>query len=133
GRKTNNASCVLKISTRYGSVLLPADIEKESEWALLERAGHLLPSTVLIAPHHGSKTSSTDAFVRQINPRLTIFTIGYRNPFGHPREDIVARYRDLGSLVMRSDRDGAVLLKFNSAGIEIGSWREINRRYWHDR
>jgi competence protein ComEC len=133
GRKTNNASCVLKISTRHGSVLLPADIEKESEWALLERAGHLLPSTVLIAPHHGSKTSSTDAFVRQINPRLTIFTIGYRNPFGHPREDIVARYRDLGSLVMRSDRDGAVLLKFNSAGIEIGSWREINRRYWHDR
>lgn len=132
-RKTNDASCVLKITTRHGSVLLPADIEKNSERALLDRAHQQLSSTVLIAPHHGSKTSSTQAFVNQVNPRLTIFTVGYRNHFGHPREEVIKRYRDLGSQVMRSDRDGAVLLKFQDDGIAIDSWREINRRYWHDR
>ncbi len=132
-RKTNEASCVLKITTRHGSVLLPADIEKGSEQALLARASQQLPSTVLVAPHHGSKTSSTEAFIRQVNPRLTLFTVGYRNHFGHPNEEVVERYRVLGSQLMYSDRDGAVLLKFKENGISVGSWREINRRYWHAR
>ncbi|SDY59041.1 DNA internalization-related competence protein ComEC/Rec2 [Nitrosomonas sp. Nm58] len=132
-RKTNESSCVLKITTHHGSVLLPADIEKSSEQALLARASQQLRSTVLIAPHHGSKTSSTEAFIRQVNPRLTLFTVGYRNHFGHPSEEVVERYRALGSQLMHSDRDGAILLKFKDNGISVGSWREINRRYWHVR
>lgn len=132
-QKTNDISCVLKITTQHGSVLLPADIEKGSEQALLDRAGYQLSSTVLIAPHHGSKTSSTEAFVRQVNPSFTIFTVGYRNPFGHPRDEVVERYRELGSQVMRSDHDGAVILKFKDNNIAIESWRKINRRYWYDR
>ena len=132
-RKTNEASCVLKITTRHGSVLLPADIEKDSEQALLVRASGQLAATVLIAPHHGSKTSSTEAFIRQVNPRLTIFTVGYRNRFGHPSKQVVARYRGVGSQLMYSDRDGAVLLQFKGEGMTVSSWREITRRYWHDR
>ncbi|SDY39688.1 DNA internalization-related competence protein ComEC/Rec2 [Nitrosomonas sp. Nm33] len=132
-RKTNETSCVLKITTRHGSVLLPADIEKDTERDLLVRAGQQLSATVLIAPHHGSKTSSTETFIRQVNPWLTLFSVGYRNHFGHPNEKVVERYRDLGSELMRSDRDGAVLLQFKEDSITVSSWREISRRYWHDR
>ncbi|MDE2365691.1 MAG: DNA internalization-related competence protein ComEC/Rec2, partial [Betaproteobacteria bacterium] len=91
GVKTNALSCVLKISTPHGSVLLPADIEKQSEYQLLAQAGQALRSTVLVAPHHGSKTSSTDEFIHQVDPRLVIFTVGYRNRFGHPRDAVVER------------------------------------------
>ncbi|SFI85339.1 DNA internalization-related competence protein ComEC/Rec2 [Nitrosomonas sp. Nm34] len=131
-RKTNETSCVLKITTRHGSVLLPADIEKDTEQSLLARASRQLSATVLIAPHHGSKTSSTEAFIRQVNPWLTLFSVGYRNHFGHPNEQVVERYRNLGSQMMRSDRDGAVLLQFKDNGITVASWREMNERYWHD-
>ena len=110
--KTNALSCVMKITTSHGSMLLPADIEKKSEYELVEDAGDALASTVLVAPHHGSKTSSTNEFVSLVNPRLVIFTVGYRNPFGHPRSEVVERYQRVGSRVLRSDMDGAVSLRF---------------------
>jgi competence protein ComEC len=130
--KTNALSCVLKISTSHGSVLLPADIEKQSEYQLLGRAGHALASTVLVAPHHGSKTSSTDEFVHQVNPRLVIFTVGYRNRFGHPKDAVVERYRALGSRLLRSDADGGVLLRFGENDVAVETSRALYRRYWHD-
>ncbi len=132
GLKTNALSCVLKISTPHGSVLLPADIEKQSEYQLLAQAGDRLRSTVLVAPHHGSKTSSTDEFVHQVNPRLVIFTVGYRNRFGHPRDAVMERYRALGSRLLRSDADGAVLLRFAENDIAVETSRALRRRYWHD-
>ena len=130
--KTNALSCVLKITTAHGSVLLPADIEKKSEYQLLANNGNALPSTVLVAPHHGSKTSSTDEFVRQVNPRLVIFTVGYRNRFGHPREEVLERYRALGSTLLRSDIDGAVLLRFADNALAFETSRALRRRYWQD-
>lgn len=132
-RKTNESSCVLKITTPHGSVLLPADIEKGSEQALLARAREQLSATVLIAPHHGSKSSSTEAFIQQVKPWLTVFSVGYRNHFNHPSEEVVQRYRKLGSQLLRTDRAGAVLLQFEEKGITVESWREISRRYWHER
>lgn len=129
-RKTNANSCVLKISTQHGSVLLPSDIEQNDEYALLARARDKLPATVLIAPHHGSNTSSTDAFVRQVNPVLTIFTVGYRNRYGHPRENIIARYQAQGSELLRSDAAGAILLRFADDGLSVDAWRDLRRRYW---
>jgi competence protein ComEC len=130
--KTNALSCVLKITTAHGSVLLPADIEKKSERELLARAGNALSSTVLVAPHHGSKTSSTEEFVRQVNPALTIFTVGYRNRFGHPREEVMEHYRAQGSKLLRSDTDGAVLLRFADNSVTVETWRALHRRYWQD-
>lgn len=128
--KTNALSCVLKITTIHGSVLLPADIEKNSEYQLIENDGNALSSTVLVAPHHGSKTSSTSEFVRQVNPRLVIFTVGYRNRFGHPREEVMERYRALGSTLLRSDNDGAVLLRFVDSTVAVETSRALRRRYW---
>jgi competence protein ComEC len=132
-RKTNPSSCVLKVTTEYGSVLIPADIEHQSEQKLLEQLPHKLPSTVLIAPHHGSLTSSSTAFVRHVNPDLSIFTVGYRNRFGHPRPEVMARYQEIGSTLLRSDCNGAVLIRLEQQGLSVTSWRQARSRYWHQK
>lgn len=132
-RKTNTSSCVLKITTAYGSVLIPADIDRNSEQQLLDSAYEKLSSTVLIAPHHGSLTSSSIEFVRQVDPLLTVFTVGYRNRFDHPREAVAHRYRELGNTLLRSDWHGAVLLRFDKAGLSVDSWRQVRPRYWQQK
>lgn len=129
--RANANNCVLKITSIYGSVLLPADIEGKDEHALLNRTGDKLPATVLIAPHHGSLSSSTFDFVQKVNPALTIFTAGYLNRYDHPRAEVMARYLRLNSQLLRSDRDGAILLRFADDGWSVESWRKSHRRYWH--
>ena len=132
--KDNNRSCVLRVTSRYGSVLLPGDIERKEESLLLEIAGDELAADVLLAPHHGSGTSSSPAFLAAIHPALTVFTVGYRNRFGHPKPAVVKRYVAVGSDLYRSDTDGAVLLRFSQAeGVTATRWRSQARRYWHDR
>lgn len=131
-RNTNARSCVLKITSAHGSVLLPADIERKDEQALLARDGDKLRATVLIAPHHGSNTSSNDAFVQKVDPSLAIFTVGYLNRYNHPRETVISRYHNLGSQLMRSDKDGAILIRFENNDWTVNSWRKLNQRYWHD-
>ncbi|MDD5241912.1 MAG: DNA internalization-related competence protein ComEC/Rec2 [Sulfuricella sp.] len=132
--KKNARGCTLKITSPYGSVLLPADIERESEAEILARTPAALPATLLVAPHHGSKTSSTEAFIRQVNPSIVIFTSGYRNHFGHPKPEVVERYRTLGSQLYRSDRDGAVLLCFGkNEEPALQTWRQERQRYWQQR
>lgn len=132
-RGNNRNNCVLKITTAHGSVLLPADIEGKDEQAILARSFEDLTATVLIAPHHGSLTSSTDAFVKTVNPAVTIFTVGYLNRYGHPNNAITQRYHRLGSKLMRSDQDGAIMLRFADQQLVVDSWRRSNRRYWHQR
>lgn len=132
-RKTNPSSCVLKITTEYGSVLIPADIDRQSEQNLLAYLPQRLPSTVLIAPHHGSLTSSSSAFVRQVNPDVAIFTVGYRNRFGHPRPEVVTRYREIGASLLRSDCNGAVSIRFEPHGLVISGWRQTRLRYWYQK
>ncbi|WP_292954547.1 DNA internalization-related competence protein ComEC/Rec2 [Nitrosomonas sp.] len=129
-RQTNASSCVLKITTATGSILIPADIGRAAERKLMDVQHEKLLSTVLIAPHHGSLTSSSKAFVKQVNPAVTVFTVGYRNRFGHPRDDIVERYREQGSMLLRSDWHGAILMRFEPEGFVVGSWRQLRPRYW---
>jgi competence protein ComEC len=99
---------------------------------LVEDAGEALRSTVLVAPHHGSKTSSTNEFVSRVNPRLVIFTAGYRNHFGHPNGEVMERYRSIGSRLLRSDTDGAVSLRFADSEVTVKPERMLHRRYWHN-
>lgn len=126
-------SCVLKVTTLHGSILLPGDIDRKTEVDLLHRTGVALASDVLIVPHHGSRSSSSEAFVQQIDPDYAIFTAGYRSRFGHPHPEIIKRYHEQGSSLRRSDYDGAVLLRFTRGRIKVDSWRVLNRRFWHDR
>jgi competence protein ComEC len=124
------------VASSAGSVLVAADIEVESEAQLLQRAARYnfeqVQSDVLIVPHHGSSTSSTPAFLRAVDPRIGVFTVGYRNRFGHPAPEIAARYADQGTTTYRTDLDGAVLLRFD-ARFEAAAWRRVRPRYWHDR
>jgi competence protein ComEC len=130
--RDNDRSCVLKISTRAGRrVLLPADIERRAESLLLSAQAQALAADVLVAPHQGSKTSSTPAFVQAVNPAAVIFPVGYRNRFGHPHAEVLQRYRELGSRIYRTDRDGALILRFDAAGaMHILPQRAVYRRYW---
>lgn len=141
--KDNNRSCVLKITSYAGSVLLTGDIEKEVESALLTLHQTKLRSNIMIVPHHGSKTSSTADFIAAVTPNVAIFTAGYLNRFGHPKSLIMERYRLVGSLMYRSDYNGALVLDFNTniknnthsdnpPKITITSWRAKKKRYWQD-
>ncbi len=132
----NNLSCVLKISTGKYSVLLSADIEREAEQKLLARDTHKLPdrklsSTLLVVPHHGSKTSSTAAFVAAVHPQYAVITAGYRNRFGHPKAEVVERYQTEGSVILRSDHEGAIEVKMNEQEFNLTRYRKENMRYWH--
>lgn len=131
--RDNHRSCVLKVDSGGGSVLLTADIEAQDEAQILARTPALLHATLLLAPHHGSATSSTPAFIAAVAPRWTVFPVGYRNRFGHPRSDVVARYRAAGSRLWRSDEDGLVAIRFAPrAAAQIDAWRGIARHYWQD-
>jgi competence protein ComEC len=130
-RPGNDRSCVLRIANAAGSVLLAGDIEWRAERELLQRLPALLPADALVVPHHGSTTSSTPEFVERVRPRYALFAAGYRNRFGHPREEVVARYRERGSEILRTDRTGAIQLRITGDGIAVERERERVRRYWH--
>lgn len=119
----NNRSCVLKIWNQYHSLLLTGDIEKKSEKALLETIPQKLVSEVLSVPHHGSKTSSTSAFLKQVSPEIGLISAGYRSRFGHPKPSIVKRYEDLGIELLDTVNYGAISLSFPADN------KEINREY----
>lgn len=131
--KTNDRSCVLRIDGAGGSALLAGDIEAISEARLLRRAPGWLRADLLVVPHHGSRTSSSLAFVRAVAPSLAIVASGYRNRFGHPKPDIVARYTGRGVEVVRTDRAGAVTVTF-APGAPWGAEgaRERAARYWRN-
>jgi competence protein ComEC len=131
--KDNDNSCVLKIGTAKGSVLLTGDIEAIAENALLENVPGKLLSTVLIAPHHGSKTSSSLSFLEAVKPEIVLIPAGYRNQFHHPHKDILARYQSLNAKIFTSANDGALTVRLNSNGVEVESLRETAGKYWNFR
>ena len=130
--RANNQSCVLRIESPGGRVLLTGDIERTAERELLRRAPALLSAEALLVPHHGSATSSTAEFVKQVAPRHAVFTVGYRNRFGHPREEVLARYREAGSELLRTDSGGAIQLRFSPGNLRVEAERDRARRYWHE-
>lgn len=127
----NNRGCVLRISSGKQTVLIAADIEKDTEKRLLALHPDKLPATLLIVPHHGSKTSSTPAFVQKVHPRIAVFTMGYRNKFHHPNPAVYARYHDIGSELLRSDEDGAIVVQMNADDLTVERYRKTHARYWY--
>ena len=127
----NNRSCVLKVSSGAHSVLLTGDIERPAEWDLVEHAPSRLSSTVLVAPHHGSKTSSTRRFIRAVAPRYVLFSVGYLNRFKFPNQDIIARYNDAHVKLFDTSRDGAIQFNINADKVTVVTERETEPRFWH--
>jgi len=129
--RANDNSCVLQVRTRYGNVLLPADIEAGAEHSLIERWGGRLQSEVLVAPHHGSKTSSTPEFIDAVSPEYVLFPAGYRSRYHHPSAAVVRRYADRGIAMRDSPAAGAIEIRLRATGLEEVAYRQQHRRYWY--
>jgi competence protein ComEC len=127
-RGGNNSSCVLLIRGRDGSALLTGDIEVEAEEQLL--ADGLPRTTVVVAPHHGSDTSSSSLFVAALRPDVTIFSTGYRNRWNFPRPAVVERWREAGARTYDTSASGAIGVTFTPDETQVREHRHIRRRYW---
>jgi competence protein ComEC len=127
--KPNAMSCVIRVSGVGRSVLLTGDIERDQEARLVAEQGAALRSDVLVVPHHGSKTSSSAAFLDAVGPRTAVFQAGYRNRFGHPAAEVLQRYRDRGIEIVASPACGA--WQWPADG-DAFCERDRSRRYWHD-
>lgn len=127
----NNRSCVLRISNANHSLLLTGDIQKKTEKLLLGEAGKL-ESEVISVPHHGSKTSSTEDFLLAVSPKLALVPVGYRNRFGHPKDQVLQRYRNHSITVMDTVNSGAISIEFpaNEDNYRIEAYRKENRGFW---
>jgi competence protein ComEC len=130
-RRSNDLSCVLRVTAGGRSMLLTSDIEAVSEGALLKRYPQGLAADVMTVPHHGSRTSSTPEFIAAVAARDVIFPVGYLNRFGHPKDDVVSRYAASGARLHRTDRDGALRAGLAPSGVTLRHERDERRRYWH--
>ena len=122
GPTGNNASCVLVASYRGSELILPGDINANAERAFMADPGRgaaPVRRRLVVAPHHGSKTSSSEEWVAWLAPEVAIFSAGYRHRFGHPHEDVVARYRAEGSRLYNTAYSGALRLVLAGGGLEI--------------
>jgi competence protein ComEC len=112
----NDRSVVVLVRHGDVTVLLAGDVEEAGEEVMLDRLG---PVTVLKAPHHGSRTSSTEPFLAKTRPRYVVFCVGRRNRFGFPHPEILERYRALGTECFRTDVDGAVTLESDGRDVRL--------------
>jgi competence protein ComEC len=146
--KDNNRSCVVKVTSQFGSILFAGGIEKDAEKSILETSlqpnihaasgdalnnDNLLKSDVLVVPHHSSKTSSTVDFVQAVGAKHSIFTVGYLNRFKHPKPLIEKLFEESSAFTYRSDYQGAILLDFKKNNpMKMTAWRQSKPRDWHD-
>lgn len=133
GASANDRSCVLLLEYGDQRILLPGDIESNAEWILLR--GNELPGklTVLLAAHHGSRTSSNPAFVAYTRPDWVIYSAGYKNQHGHPHPQVQARFEAQGSRALSTAAQGALVLRWRpERPLEVIATRQTRRRYWHE-
>lgn len=131
GLSGNNLSCVLQVKAGSHSLLLTGDIERRAELRLVSRYGRSLKSEVLVAPHHGSNTSSSTPFINAVQPHYVLFPVGYRNRFNFPKKDIIARYKANGAVSLDTASSGAIEIVFKEQGLEISRCRQRMRHFWN--
>jgi competence protein ComEC len=119
----NTDSLVLMLSFGDHRLLFTGDIEKKAEARLVE-AGKELRAQVIKVPHHGSKKSSTDPFIKKVSPSYAVISLGFGNPFHLPGKGVVERYGRLGSRVLRTDLDGAITVQSDGKKLRVGTYQE---------
>jgi len=129
-KTTNASSCVLHISNGQAAALLTGDIEVAQEARLISSTP--LKADLMVVPHHGSKTSSSAAFLEAVDPGVAIVQSGYRNRFGHPDPTVLTRYRERNILVLDTPHCGAVTWRSGAAAL-ASCQRQQFPRYWHHR
>src|SRR5690606_17766825 len=126
----NEASCVLRVDTAHGALLLPGDIGEAVEERLAGRMPGELAADVVLVPHHGSRHSSTPGFVAASAPRLALVSAGHGNRFGHPDAGAVARWEAAGAAVLGTAGEGALRLRLAPGGPEVEGERRRRPRFW---
>jgi competence protein ComEC len=132
GAKSNSSSCVLKVSAAGVSALLTADIEANDERKIIKKSrASDLRADVLFVPNHGSKTSSSDAFINAVSPKVAIFQLGFRNRFKYPDSNVLQRFKDQSIVIHRTDELGAVEIALPS--LQVSTQRNSDAPYWRTR
>ncbi len=131
--RSNDRSCVLRVGAAAGVVLLTGDIETLAERALLTRGPEALRADVITAPHHGSRSSSSPAFVAATGASHVMYSVGSLNAFRHPQHGVWARWSSAGARNWRTDGQGAIIVDVSGTGLSLSAQREKRRRYWHGR
>ena len=125
----NDSSCVLSIRSAAGTALLTGDIEASGEAALLDR--QIGATDVVVVPHHGSRTSSSEAFVAALAPKVAIVSAGYRNRWGLPKPEVLARWREQGARIYTTAQSGALEVSIaKDRPPMVREHREASGRYW---
>jgi competence protein ComEC len=131
--RRNDRSCVLLIELGTSAILLPGDIEKRVEQLLADEWPDLVGKRLdlLVAAHHGSKTSSSELFVSTTNPRHVVFSAGFNHHFRHPNEAVTSRFQDAGATMWNTAYHGAVTFSWTESGeMYAEPFRQTHRRYW---
>ena len=130
--KRNNRSCVLRVSSKFGSVLFPGDAERKVENRLLVLYEKQLASDVLIVPHHGSNTSSSSRFIDAVNPAIAVFSVGYKNSYKLPNKKVLSRYMIKNIKLAETAKSGAITILFTEGSeLDIIKYRENAAKYWN--
>lgn len=130
--QANDNSCVLKVSTPYFAILLTGDIEQSAEQWLNMSAKEMLRSNVLLAPHHGSNTSSSLEFLTYVNPELILIPAGFQNQYNFPHPAVIARYQAINAQWLNVAEQGAISIETNQTAFQLSSARNKYAKYWHN-
>jgi competence protein ComEC len=127
----NDNSCVLIIQSQHLTVLLTGDIQAEAESWLVANYGKKLKADVLVAPHHGSNTSSTANFLQTVQPSTILIPAGYRNQFGHPHKEVLSRYKNIKTRWLNTANSGSILVNMKDDSWNVQTLRKTESRYWN--
>ena len=121
-RDLNSNSMVIRLEMGEFSCLFTGDIKARSEAELIRLYSHSLNSRVLIAPHHGSNTSSTTRFLDKVDPEIVIFCAGWNNRFNLPNKEVLKRYEQRNTQILRTDYKGAIMIRTNGGSMRVESF-----------
>jgi competence protein ComEC len=132
--QANDRSCVVQVTVGDRRILLPGDIQADGERALLANYAKVLQSDIVVAPHHGSATSSTQPFVNRVDPRWVLVSSGYRNSYGFPKDEVVRRWRQQGATILNTAETGAIQFHLTRGEERFSPrlYRRLNHRYWSE-
>lgn len=118
----NNNSLVFKLVYKDFSIMFTGDIEEEAEKAILEQYSNninKLQANILKIAHHGSKTSTTENFLKKVSPKIALIGVGKNNNFGHPNEQVIERLKANKVKIYRTDEDGEISIVVNRNGENV--------------
>jgi competence protein ComEC len=127
----NNSSCVVKVSSEYGSILLTGDIEEAVEFRLVSQFKQKIQSDILLVPHHGSRSSSGEDFIDAVKPEYALNSSGYANQFNHPHPLIKQSYKDKAIKFLDTQDKGMVEVVFKRKSIQTSQYLDKHHHFWN--